>query len=582
MSLFARYRWFVLAAGITLALALVSLLARQGPALTAWADVFGFAIILAGAVLLLANAVAKSGPECWFWRLMALGFFLWAFNQGAWAYYEIVLHAEVPDPYFSDIILFFHLVPMIAATAWRPDQLKSGQRLHLSTLNFLTMLVWWMFLYAFIVFPHQYVVLNVQAYDQYYELLYRVENVLLVMVLGGAVWNSTGPWRRLYLNLCGAAAVYAVSSEVIDAAVTRGTYYSGSLYDIPLTGAVLWMMATALAARDWRLEATAPKEIPRWGPLAPRLAMLAILSLPLLGLWTFGWDHSPPASRKFRLFVVLAAMLVLGAFVFLRQYLQDQALIGLLKDSRRSIENEQRLQSHLVQREKLASLGHLVAGAAHEIDHPLTAIMEYSEKLWSNRRLSAEQDTLVRKIVNHANRTRELVSSLLSFAQQSAGEKTIVDLSVLLPRSVQMLELQRHDSRIRVETIVQPNLPRVVGNGNQLFQAFAQIVENALDALEEAGGGSLQISAQHIGDEIVLQFSDSGTGIREPHRVFDPFYTTKPIGKGTGLGLSAVYGVVQDHSGQITCQNKPGGGALFAVRLPVASEPAVWAVGAKA
>jgi signal transduction histidine kinase len=275
-------------------------------------------------------------------------------------------------------------------------------------------------------------------------------------------------------------------------------------------------------------------------------------------------------------------MLVLGAFVFLRQYLQDRALIGLLEESRRSFENEQRLQSHLVQREKLASLGHLVAGAAHEIDHPLTAIMEYSEKLWSNQRLSEEQDALVRKIVNHANRTRELVANLLSFAQQSASEKTMVDLSVLLPRSVQMLELQRHDSRIRVETIVQPNLPQVLANGNQLFQAFARIVENALDALEEAGGGSLQISAQRIGDEVVLQFSDSGVGMGEPHRVFDPFYNTKPIGKGTGLGLSAVYGVVQDHKGQITCQNKPGGGALFLVRLPVAGESIAQAAGANA
>jgi signal transduction histidine kinase len=581
MSLFSRYRWFVLACAITLALAVVSLAARQGPALTTFADSFGFAVMLAGALVLRFNAVSRSGPERWFWRLMTLGFLLWAFNQGGWAYNEIVLHRGIPDPYFTDIVLFFHVVPMIAAAAWRPDQLKSGQRLHLSTLNFLTLLVWWMFLYAFIVFPHQYVVLNVRAYDQYYDLLYRVENLLFVVVLGGATWSSTGAWRRLYLNLCGAAAVYAVSAEVLDAAVVKGTYYSGSLYDVPLTGAVLWMVATALAARHWRLETTTPKEAARRGTLAPRLAMLAILSLPALGLWAFQWDSSPPASRTFRLFAVLVAMLVLGVFVFLRQYLQDQALINLLQESRRSFENEQRLQNHLVQREKLASLGHLVAGAAQEIDHPLTAIMGYSEQLWSQR-LSREQDSLVRKIVNHAHRTRELVANLLSFAQQSAGQKTIVDLSVLLPRSVQMLELQRHDSRIHVETIVQPNLPRVLGNGNQLFQAFAQIVENALDALEEAGGGSLQISAQHIGDEIVLQFSDSGTGIKEPHRVFDPFYTTKPIGKGTGLGLSAVYGVVQDHKGQITCQNKPGGGALFAVRLPVATGPSAMAAVAKA
>jgi signal transduction histidine kinase len=117
-----------------------------------------------------------------------------------------------------------------------------------------------------------------------------------------------------------------------------------------------------------------------------------------------------------------------------------------------------------------------------------------------------------------------------------------------------------------------PALPPVWGDGHQLFQAFAQIVENAIDALEEAGGGTLVVSAQRHGAEVVVQFSDSGPGIKDPARVFDPFYTTKPIGKGTGLGLSAVYGVVQDHHGQITCQNRPEGGAVFEVRLPMAHQ----------
>jgi two-component system NtrC family sensor kinase len=265
-------------------------------------------------------------------------------------------------------------------------------------------------------------------------------------------------------------------------------------------------------------------------------------------------------------------MLVLGAFLFVRQYLQDQALIDLLEDSRRSFENEQRMQSHLVQREKLASLGQLIAGAAHEIDHPLTAIMELSEKLWSNQRLTSEQDTLVRKIVNQSQRTRDLISNLLSFAQQSSGEKKMVDLGMLLQRCVQMRELQHHDRKICIETVIDADLPKVWGDGHQLFQAFVQIVENAMDALEEAGGGLLRVSAQLQGEDVAVQFSDSGPGIKEPNRVFDPFYTTKPIGKGTGLGLSAVYGVVQEHQGQITCHNKPEGGAVFVLRLPLARQ----------
>jgi two-component system NtrC family sensor kinase len=150
----------------------------------------------------------------------------------------------------------------------------------------------------------------------------------------------------------------------------------------------------------------------------------------------------------------------------------------------------------------------------------------------------------------------------------------MVDLRMLLQRSVQMRELQRHDQKIRIDVSIDANLPRVWGDGHQLFQTFVQIVENALDALEETGGGLLVVSAKHRGQEVVVHFSDSGPGIKEPDRVFDPFYTTKPIGKGTGLGLSAVYGVVQDHKGLITCRNKAEGGALFVLVLPVASEQA--------
>jgi len=317
-----------------------------------------------------------------------------------------------------------------------------------------------------------------------------------------------------------------------------------------------------------------------WKKVVPRLAMLALLSLPVLGVWTVLADKSAAPSRAFRIFTVLAAMLVLGGFVFLRQYFQDQALIALLQQSRSSYEGQKRLQSQLVQKEKLATLGNLVAGAAHEINHPLTAIVSYSEQLWAKEHLTDEQNQLVRKIVNQARRTRDLVADLLRFAQQSPGEKILVDLAVLLQRSTQMLELRHPGGKIRVEVAIAPNFPKVLGNANQLFQAFVEIIDNAMDALEEAGGGTLQIIAHRLGDDAMLQFSDTGPGIKDPLRVFDPFYTTKPVGKGTGLGLSAVYGVIQEHNGQITCQNKPEGGALFIVRIPAAAEPAVQVAGA--
>jgi two-component system NtrC family sensor kinase len=252
----------------------------------------------------------------------------------------------------------------------------------------------------------------------------------------------------------------------------------------------------------------------------------------------------------------------------------------LLRDSRRGYESQKRLQSQLVQKEKLASLGTLVAGAAHEIDVPLKAVMSYCEHLWAQERLSEEQNKLLRKIVGQAQRTRDLVAHLLSFAQQAPGEKAPVDLGLLLHRARQVMELRYPGGRIQTEVLIETRLPPISGNVNQLFQAFIEIIENAMDALNEAGGGSLKMTANRQVGDVVLQFSDTGPGIRDPQRVFDPFYTTKPVGKGTGLGLSAVYGVVQDHGGHISCQNKPEGGALFVVKFPIVAETAVQAAGA--
>jgi len=578
MSLFRRHRWYATAAGITLAYAVVSLTARQGPTLTAFGDLALLLAMLGAAAATLSNSLRRPAEERSFWSLMSLGLLLWACNEAAWCYYEIVLGRHIPDPFFFDIVLFFHLVPMIAAVAWRPDLRKKEGRLHFSTLNFLLLLAWWSFLYAFVVFPHQYVVVNVQLCDLYYDRLYELENGLLLLVLALASFTSSGGWRRLYLNVLGVAAVYGCGARLLDWAVANKSYYSGSLYDVPLVGAIAWFTAAVLSAHEWNLDTDEFRLDPRWKKLIPRLAMLAILSLPVLGFWTLFFDKSPVPSRIFRVFAVLTAMLVLGAFIFLRQFIQDQALMRVLEESRQSYDSQKRLQTQLVQKEKLASLGNLVAGAAHEINHPLSGVLNNVDLLWTQEGLSEEQNVLLRKIATHAQRTRDLVANLLSFAQQNPGEKVPVELNILLSRAAQLLESRYPGGKVRVSLSIAKDFPRVHGNPNQLFQVMVEIIENALDALQDAGGGSLEITARRQGGEAVLQFSDTGPGLREPERVFDPFYTTKPVGKGTGLGLSVVYGVVQDHGGQITCQNKPNGGALFSVRLP--AEAATMTAGA--
>jgi signal transduction histidine kinase len=303
-----------------------------------------------------------------------------------------------------------------------------------------------------------------------------------------------------------------------------------------------------------------------------QLTLTSALLLPLLAAGLALLFSSPGRSTRLRLLATFAAILVVGGVVFLRQFLLDRKLIRLLDESRESVESLQRAQAQLVQREKLASLGQLVAGAAPELRAPLTTILQHSELLASSCSLEPEQSQLARKLGQQAQRTYDLISGLLGFAQQLPADQSLVDMSLLLHRAAQMELVRMGNKNIRLETHIPGDLPRIWGNANQLFHCCYQIILNALDAMEGVDAGVLSITAWPDASEVVLEFRDSGPGIQNPQRVFDPFYTTKPVGKGTGLGLSSTYGLVQNHHGHIACHNLPEGGAVFVLRFPVGAE----------
>ena len=279
-------------------------------------------------------------------------------------------------------------------------------------------------------------------------------------------------------------------------------------------------------------------------------------------------EHDTLAVRDFRLTATLVAALPLALLVFLRTHLADADRARLLARSESSIENLQRLQAQMVQSEKLVSLGQLAAGAAHEINNPLTAILGYSDLLADDSSLPERTRATAAKIREQARRTSNLVQNLLSFARQVPAEKTLLDINTVVANAVQLRALDLHSGGSRIDLQLESVLPAVRGDNNQLMQVFFNIVSNALDAMAETGGGVLVIKTQRERGNVVVFFSDSGPGIREPNRVFDPFYTTKPVGKGTGLGLSICYGIVREHGGKINCYNGSSAGAVFRVELP--------------
>ena len=536
---------------------------------TAMGDLFPLFVLAAIFVLSVRNAFDSRGHTRLFWSLMATSFGMWCFNQCCWTWFEVLIRKPMPDPFAGDIVHFLHVVPMMAAVAIRPHDADDGEGITTSALNVLILIVWWIVVYAYFVFPDQYIQTNLPAYTLHWDLLYLVEGIMLIGLYGSAYFSSSGSWRKLYGGIFLAAFVYTFASEAMNAAIAHGTYKTGGLFDLPFVASLLGFLGVAfLGRRSLGETQIVPRVTRARRAVSSALAQLALLSLPLLGYVALFVSGDVLQLRQFRFAVAMGGVAILAFFLFLKQYLLDQRLVDLLHRSRTSFDNLERLQGRAVQQAKLASLGELVALAANELEYPLSAILSSSELMAASSNLTVEQLANAQKIGQQARRTRELVSDLLSFAQQTPGEKTPLDLKPLLQRALQMEGFKLENRNISLTVECPEPVPRVLGNSNQLMQAFVQIVENAIDALQEIGGGRLQISVWRDTEDVIVQFADSGPGMRNPERVFDPFYTTKPVGKGTGLGLSATYGVVQDHKGQITCFNRPEGGAAFEIRLP--------------
>ncbi len=245
-----------------------------------------------------------------------------------------------------------------------------------------------------------------------------------------------------------------------------------------------------------------------------------------------------------------------------------QRTIVELNDSRRNLLEA---EEQLMHSEKLASMGQLAAGVAHEINNPLGTVLIYSHMLLKEMALEDSRREDLQMITREAERCRNIVRGLLDFSRQSKLRDELSDVNVLLRETVDLLERQDDFAQIELTTQLQEDLPPTLLDPEQMKQAFINILENAVESMPE--GGKLTITTRLSGDgkTISVAFADTGTGIAEENleRIFHPFFTTKQIGKGTGLGLAIVYGIVKMHRGAISVDSKVGVGTTFTLSLPV-------------
>ena len=254
---------------------------------------------------------------------------------------------------------------------------------------------------------------------------------------------------------------------------------------------------------------------------------------------------------------------------------KDGAVVGRLGVAR-DITERKRLQEQVIQAEKLATLGQLIAGIAHELNNPLAAMVGHAQMLrlgQQDPKVAARAD----RIVDAAQRATRIVRNFLTAARRHHPERTAVSINDIVTKTLELLAYQLRVNNIEVESALAPDLPQIAGDPHQLQQVVLNLVNNAIQAMAPSGQGRLRIASSLSPDRsmIRLAVTDNGPGIPPEHlpRVLEPFFTTKPQGEGTGLGLAIAQGIVTDHGGIIAVESTPAQGATFSVTLPVTAPP---------
>ncbi len=244
--------------------------------------------------------------------------------------------------------------------------------------------------------------------------------------------------------------------------------------------------------------------------------------------------------------------------------------VALVMERRQAQDEKERLQQQLWHAERLATVGQLAAGVAHELNQPLGSIMGFAQLAQKTPGLPAGAAADLARIVSASVHARDIIRQLMTFARQTPPAMGPVNLAALAAETLAFFEGRAAESGVRIEKRLAPDLPEIRADAAQIKQVLVNLIVNAFQAM--SAGGELTVEAYRTGEDVRLSVADTGTGISPEirDRIFLPFFTTKDVNQGTGLGLAVVHGIVTAHGGTIMVQSEPGRGARFEIRLPVA------------
>lgn len=541
-------------------------------------DLLQAGLVGAFTFLTFQNMLRSQAQVRTFWFLLFIGAAMWLASLLIWSTHELWFHRAVPDVPLADIFLFVGLVPLVASTALEPQKAHDSRFRSFGLLDLSILILYSLYLFAFFVYAYRLLPGTMGIYNHNFNVADAIGNQLFAVATGVAFFRERGAWRPVYRMFFLSAAGFALASDLINVAIDLGEYYTGSLYDVPLIAASGGFVCLCLAGRPL-LKPTAAAEKREGGPQRPirpfaflssHLAMLVTLSTPAIGLWLLTTYSPHDKLFAFRLDITLLTIFLLTLLLSIKQDFLSANLFGSLRYLSDTYSSIDRFKDHLVQGDKLASLGELVASVVGQIRKAMTTIREQATRITTRSHGESRSRALAGKIGQYAERTDALVENMQRFAQETPLRLAPVEVKPLLESALHLSRIDKLHN-VRVDLEVEAACPPVLADSSQLLHVFLQIVSNAMDALEEVGGGELAISLRPCEPQVCIQFSDTGPGIRHPEHAFEPFFTTKPVGKGTGLGLSTCYGIIRQHDGDITCGNRLEGGAYFTIFLPAAA-----------
>jgi len=240
--------------------------------------------------------------------------------------------------------------------------------------------------------------------------------------------------------------------------------------------------------------------------------------------------------------------------------------------ARRERELAQKTRQQIGQSEKLASIGRLAAGVAHEINNPLTGVLTFAHLLRDKPNLDQQDKEDVDLILRETSRAADIVRRLLDFSRERPPTKEALSVNDVIRNTITLVRNQKAFKTVNITENFESDLPKVYGDVNQLQQVLVNLCLNATAAMPD--GGDLSLATERVPGAVRIRVTDTGCGIpaENLHRIFDPFFTTKPVGKGTGLGLSVSYGIIEQHGGKIEARSKPGEGTTFTITLPTSDQ----------